>query len=77
MKYALILIGILTKKQGVSSLCTALSLASFGMHWFGNVELSTFLYIIWIHKIKFMTSWPIIVVGWGYDLLEVMIKGKG
>jgi hypothetical protein len=23
-----------------------------------------------------MTSWPIIVVGWGYDLLEVMIKGK-
>lgn len=41
MKYALILIGILTKKQGVSSLCTALSLASFGMHWFGNVNLST------------------------------------
>jgi hypothetical protein len=33
--------------------------------------------VIWIHKIKFMTSWPIIVVGWGYDLLEVMIKGKG
>lgn len=72
MKYALILTGILTKKQGVSSLCTALSLASFG-----NVDLSTFLYIIWIHKIKFMTSWPIIVVGWGYDLLEVMFKDKG
>jgi hypothetical protein len=32
MKYALTLIGVLTKKQGVSSLCTALSLASFGMH---------------------------------------------
>ena len=32
MKYALLLLGILTKKQGVSSLCTALSLASFGMH---------------------------------------------
>ena len=60
-----ILIGILTKKQGVSSLSTAMSLASFGMHRFGNVDLSTFLYIIWIHKIKLMTSWPIIVVGWG------------